>query len=282
MTPPETKEFIVVSIDEAVAEGARIKRACETIDVSFKSYLRWKQGIIADQRKGASKKVYRKLSQVEKDMFYDVVNSSEYRDMTPGQIVASLLYKGIYYGSERTLYRILKEKSALVSRTASRKPSKSRKPMELTATGPDQVWTWDITWLKTDVRGIYLYAYVIIDVFSRMIVGWSVEDRESPELARNLFERIIRDRKVKPQFVHADNGGPMKGLTLVSLLTYLQIELSYSRPRVSDDNPFIESFFRTMKYHVGYPKAFKGLDEARVWIADFFNWYNTELVKIFV
>lgn len=188
--------------------------------------------------------------------------------------MASLLEKGIYFGSERTLYRILKAKSALINRTESRKPGRQRKPPELKASGPNQVWTWDITWLKTDVKGIFVYGYVVIDIFSRMIVGWSVEQSESPELARNLYERIIRDRKVKPQFIHADNGGPMKGLSLVAFLTQLQVGLTYSRPRVSDDNPFIESFFRTVKYHVSYPKAFFGLNDARKWFATFIDWYN--------
>lgn len=118
--------------------------------------------------------------------------------------------------------------------------------------------------LKVHRSGFYACGYVVIDIFSRMIVGWTVYQTESPELARNLYERIIRDRKVKPQFVHADNGGPMKGLSLVAFLTQLQVGLTYSRPRVSDDNPFIESFFRTVKYHVSYPKAFAGLERLSI------------------
>lgn len=118
------------------------------------------------------------------------------------------------------------------------------------------MWSWDITWLKTDVKGVFLFAYVILDIFSRKIVGWSIEESESPELARNLFRRIIRELGLMPLFVHADNWGPMKGLSLVAFLTQPEVGLTYSRPRVSDDNPFIESFFKSVKYRVGYPKVF--------------------------
>ncbi len=263
-------------INEAVIDGARVKKACEVMDISFNTYLRWRSGKTADLRKGAEKTVPRKLSEEERGQFYALANSSEYRDQTPGQIVASLLEKGTYYGSESTLYRVLRTKNALLSRTESRKPQKRTKPPALFATGPNQVWSWDITWLKTDVKGVYLYAYVIIDIFSRKIVGWSIEEIESSDLARVLFRRVIRTLGVHPQFVHADNGGPMKGLSLVAFLMQLQVGLSFSRPRVSDDNPFIESFFKTVKYRVGYPKVFTSISQAREWFSRFINWYNGE------
>jgi len=125
------------------------------------------------------------------------------------------------------------------------------------------------------VKGVYLFAYVILDVFSRKIVGWSIEETESTDLAQALFRRVIRSQGVCPRFVHADNGGPMKGLSLVAFLTQLQVGLSFSRPRVSDDNPFIESFFKTVKYRVGYPKVFTGIAQAREWFSRFIDWYNT-------
>lgn len=195
--------------------------------------------------------------------------------MTPGQIVAILAEEGVWLGSERTLYRILKTRKALESRTESRRPVTSKKPPELVASGPNQVWSWDITWLRTDVAGIFVFAYVVIDIFSRKVVGWTIEANESDAHAAQLFKRIIRDTGVCPRFVHADNGSPMKGLSLVSFLTRMQVGLTYSRPRISDDNPFIESFFKTLKYTVGYPKAFTGLNEARTWFANFVDWYNT-------
>jgi putative transposase len=190
--------------------------------------------------------------------------------------VPTLLDEGIYLASERTLYRLLKERAALAPRQESRAPVSHARPVELSATGPNQVWTWDITWLRTDVKGLFKFAYVIEDLYDRSIVGWAVHDREDPEYAKELFERVIRDLGVVPQFVHADNGGPMKGVALVALLYRIGVGLSYSRPRVSDDNPFIEAFFRTLKYRVGYPRWFTSLEHARAWFSDFVHWYNSE------
>ena len=256
--------------------GARVKIACQTLEISFRSYLRWKAGKLDDGRKGAVKKVPRKLSEAEREAFYKEANTARFRDMTPEQIVSILCEEGTYYGSDRTLYRIFADKKALASRTESRKPGPSKKPPELVATGPNQVWSWDITWLRTDVKGLFYYAYVVIDVFSRAIVGWSIEDCESPEHAKKLFERIITRLGVKPKFVHADNGGPMRGVSLVAFLTELHVGLTHSRPRVSDDNPYIESFFRTVKYHVSFPSNFSTLQAARDWFALFIDWYNTK------
>lgn len=270
------KEKLVQIVSEAGHDGAGLKRACNTVGIAFKTFRRWKTGNTTDKRKGAPKNVVRKLSNIEVEQFYQEACSERFKDKTPGQIVSNLLEEGIWHGSERTLYRILKTRNALQSRTESRKPSSSKKPAELVADGPHQVWTWDITWLKTEVAGIFLYAYVIIDLFSRKVVGWTLEQSENPELARNLFARVIRDTGFSPRFVHADNGGPMRGLTLVAFLTNLNIGMSFSRPRVSDDNPFIESFFKTLKYRVGYPKTFKDIATARTWFATFVNWYNHE------
>ena len=228
-----------------------------------------------DRRKGSDKHIPRKLSEEEAELFYRTANEKRFRDKTPSEIVAILLEEGTYWGSESTLYRILRRRKAHIGRTESRSPGRSKKPRELIAARPNQIWTWDITWLKTDVKGMFLYAYVVLDIFSRAIVGWAIHEEESPEHARDLFERIMNDFPVKPQFIHADNGGPMKGLTLVAFLTQMRVGLSYSRPRVSDDNPYIESWFKTVKYHVTYPKIFLGLSHARKWFADFIAWYNT-------
>lgn len=259
-----------------MSNGARAKIACQTLEISFRSYLRWKAGKLEDGRKGATKTVPRKLSELEREEFYKEANTPRFRDMTPEQIVAILCEEGTYYGSERTLYRIFTDKKALASRTESRKPGPCKTPPELVATGPNQVWSWDITWLRTDVKGHFYYAYVVIDVFSRAIVGWSIEDCESPDQAQKLFERIITRLGVKPHFVHADNGGPMRGVSLVAFLTDLKVGLTHSRPRVSDDNPFIESFFRTVKYHVSFPSHFSSIQTARDWFALFIDWYNTQ------
>lgn len=246
------------------------------VEISFNTFVRWRSGKLQDKRKGSSRHIPRKLSEEEREIFYQTANQRRFRDLTPPEIVAILLEEGIYHGSESTLYRILRQKKASIRRSESRIPGKAKRPQELVATGPNQIWTWDITWLKTEVKGLFLYAYVVLDIYSRKVVGWAVHESESPDHARDLFERTIQDLRAKPKFLHADNGGPMKGLTLVAFLTQLRVGLSYSRPRVSDDNPYIESWFKTVKYHVSYPQFFRDLPHARKWFADFVAWYNTE------
>ena len=268
------KETLVSAINAAIAAGARVKAAFREVGISIQTYIRWEQGLLDDARKGAVKVIPRKLSPEEEETFYKVATEARFRELPPEQICATLLEEGTYLGSARTLYRILKKKQANVARTESRRAGKSRKPQELRATGPNQVWCWDITWLKTPVKGLFLYAYVIVDIYSRAIVGWSIEDEESDHLAQKLFRRVVRDSNVAPDFVHSDNGGPMKGLTLVSFLVQIGVAMSFSRPRVSDDNPFIESWFRTLKYHVSYPNYFQDLSHAREWFAGFVDWYN--------
>jgi transposase InsO family protein len=180
-----------------------------------------------------------------------------------------------YFGSASTLYRILRNKNALRHRQESKKQISRSKPQLMTVTASNQIWAWDITWLRTDVQGQFKYAYTIIDLYDRVIVGWSIEENESDAHATALFRRVIRDQQVIPQFVHADNGNPMRGVTLASFLDKLLISRSYSRPRVSNDNAFIESWHKTLKYTVGYPKFFTSLEHARAWYADFIQWYNS-------
>jgi transposase InsO family protein len=267
---------VLAWIQEAVVAGASRRQACALVGVSLRTLQRWSCGELLDQRKGAAKQVPRKLSSEELELLYRTANEPRFQDMTPGEIVPTLLDEGIYLGSERTLYRLLKARSALAPRQEGRPPVRRARPSELVATGPNQVWSWDITWLKTDVAGLFKFAYVVEDVFSRRIVGWAVHHREDPELAKALFEQLIRDLGVVPRFVHADNGAAMKGITLVAFLVRVGVGLSYSRPRVSNDNPFIESLFRTLKYRLGYPKRFTSLEHARVWFAGFVHWYNSE------
>ena len=195
--------------------------------------------------------------------------------MTPAQIVAILAGEDTYLASESTLYRIFRKRKALEHRQQSKKPRATRPAYTYCVSAPDQVYSWDISFLKTDVRGIFLYAYTIIDLYDRSIVGWSIEDSESEEYATRLFTRLIRDRAVLPEIVHADNGHPMRGVTLAVFLDNLMISRSHSRPRCSNDNAHIESYHKTMKYTVGYPKMFTSIDHARSWYADFVHWYNT-------
>jgi transposase InsO family protein len=216
------------------------------------------------------------LSVAEEDHFLSVANSPRFVDKTPEQIVATLADEDEYIASASTLYRILRKRKALGHRRESRKPRKPAKPDYIEVSGPNKVWSWDITWLKTEVSGLFLYAYTIIDLFDRSIVGWSIETTESEEHATRLFQRIMRDLGVSPEIVHADNGNPMRGVTLAVFLDSLAVKRSHSRPRCSNDNAFIESWHKTLKYSVGYPERFISLDHARTWYANFINWYNTE------
>lgn len=272
----EQKMTLAKYISEAVMEGARLKKACEIVGISVQSFSRWRRGRCNDNRKGATKKVPRKLTQEEVEKFYKIANSPEYRDLTPYEIVVTLLEKGSYIGSISTLYRILRAKKALFQRTETKHRGGSRKPDELIASGPNQVWCWDITWIKTDVKGLFFYAYVVMDLYSRKIVGWAIEEYESATLAKKLFQKIVSNMKIVPAFVHSDNGSPMKGITFTEFLAEMNISISYSRPRVSNDNPFIESLFKTVKFKVNYPEWFSNIENARIWFADFVNWYNTE------
>jgi transposase InsO family protein len=161
-------------------------------------------------------------------------------------------------------------------RRESKKPIAGKSIQKIQVTGKNQVWAWDITWLKTNVIGVFVYAYSIIDLFDRSIVGWTIELNESDDHAARLFKRIIRDLKVVPNIVHADNGNSMRGVSLSVFLDRLMVNRSYSRPRCSNDNAFIESWHKTLKYSVGYPKFFESIEHARTWFADFVYWYNTQ------
>jgi putative transposase len=212
----------------------------------------------------------------EQESFLAVANSPRFADMTPEQIVAKLAEEGVYYASASTLYRILRRRKALAHRRGSRKPREATRPVYIEVTGSNQVWSWDITWLRTEVAGLFLYAYTVIDLFDRSLVGWTIETTESEEHAKRLFQRITRDLGVCPKIVHADNGNPMRGVTLAVFLDSLAVTRSHSRPRCSNDNAFIESWHKTLKYSVGYPDRFKSIGHARTWYADFVDWYNTE------
>lgn len=191
-------------------------------------------------------------------------------------MVASLAQESTYLASASTFYRILRERKALNRRQDSKTPIRSAKPEPRVATAPNQVWTWDITWLATEVKGIYFYAYVIMDLYDRTVVGWAIHDREDGQLARELFERACLEHGTCPQFVHSDNGGPMKSYTLVEFLYSRNILPTTNRPRVSNDNPFSESLFKTLKYRAGYPRTFKTLIAAMTWFASFVDWYNAK------
>lgn len=263
-------------IEEAVESGARLFKACEVLEISTATFYRWKKGDGIDKRRGAPKRAVRKLTEEERQKIIDVACEERFKDATPYKIVAILLDEGIYLASASTFYRILREEGLIHHRGNSRPGHKHARPEELKATGPNQVWSWDITWLPTTVRGLFLFAYMIIDVWSRKIMGWEIHTRESSEIAEEMFRRLARDNDLQTVRLHSDNGHPMKGSMLLVTLHLLGVLPSFSRPRVSNDNPFIESFFKTVKFTPGYPGRFREIQHAREWMADFIDWYNTD------
>jgi len=272
--------MILGLVDEAVADGARQDKACEMIGLDARTLQRWKaSGIGEDRRAGPKQAPKSKLSQRERDMLVELANSPEYRDLSPKQIVPRLADEGVYVASESSFYRVLRDENQMTRREASRPPTKRSRPVEHVADGANQVWSWDITYLRSPIRGVFFYLYVVVDVWSRKIVGWAVHENESAEHASVMIEEACaREGIQRDQLVlHADNGGPMKGATLLATLQILGVITSFSRPRVSDDNPFSESLFRTLKYRPEYPtRPFASADDARRWVAWFVGWYNAE------
>ena len=270
------KKDVMTWIEQAHSDGARYSKACEVVGISLRTLQRWKREGLADRRKGSKKTVVRKLSPESREQILHVCNEPRFRDLTPHEIVPQLAQEGRYLASERTMYRVLKEHNQVHHRSESRVRQRRSKPPERKARGSDQVYTWDITWMQSRVRGLFYYAYVITDIFDKSIVGWAVHEQESESHSRALFARVLKGRPIRLKAVHADNGHPMKGIMLMAFLQSLKVSVSHSRPRTSNDNPFIESLFKTLKYHVTYPAAFASVDDARRWMGDFVHWYNTQ------
>ena len=272
--------MILGLVDEAVAGGARQSEACKQLGIDARSLQRWKGQDIGDDRRACRQETpQNKLSPNERAELLQVANSPEYRDLSPKQIVPRLADEGSYVASESTFYRVLREENLMSHRGASRAPTKRHRPNEYVATGPNQVWSWDITYLRSPIRGAFFYLYVVVDVWSRKIVGWAAHEEESGEHASVMIaDACAREGVERDQLVlHSDNGGPMKGATLLATLQLLGIIASFSRPRVSDDNPYSEALFRTAKYRPEFPRTpFASIEAARLWAAWFVRWYNTE------
>lgn len=272
--------MILALIDETRAAGARQSKICNLFDIDERTVQRWRvEGGGEDRRRGPDTTPGNKLSDTEREQVLQTVNSREFRDLSPKQIVPKLATRGEYVASEATIYRILRDEDQLKHREKSRLPSKRHKPQELVAAEPNEVWSWDITYLRSSVRGVFFYLYMAVDVWSRKVVAWDVHQEESSQHASRLLGDAYRREGVAPGslVVHSDNGSPMKGATLLATLQRLGVATSFSRPSVSNDNPYSESLFRTMKYRPGYPSnAFESIEKARDWVAGFVRWYNTE------
>lgn len=266
-------------VREAVDAGATRAASCQLLELSVRTLERWRaRPEQHDGRAGPLTPVPHQLTEEEKKMIIEVSNEPLHQDLCPWKIVAKIADSGRYLASESSFYRILKAADLLKHRSKS-KPRERRRPKDLLAKKPNEVWSWDITYLKSPVKGMYYYLYLIMDVFSRFIVGWVAEEVESADHAARLITRACHEQGVTEDqlTLHSDNGGPMKGATMLSTLQRLHVAPSFSRPSVSDDNPFSESLFKTLKYRPTYPDgAFASLDEARVWVEKFVHWYNTE------
>jgi putative transposase len=283
LTSSSDRKQAIELIDKAVKDGAREKKACELIGISQRTLKRWKdeKSPNEDQRPHAIRPTPKnKLSNEEVNQILHIVNLPEFKSLPPSQIVPNLADKGIYIASESTIYRVLEMNNLQHHRGRSQEPTK--RPLSThCAIGPNQVWMWDITYLPGPVKGIYFYLYLILDLFSRKIVGWEIWEEESAVNASLLVRRAVlkeQCRKSKqPLVLHSDNGSPMKGSSLLETLYQLGITPSRSRPRVSNDNPYAESIFKTCKYRPNYPvNGFRDINEARNWVLKFTQWYNFE------
>lgn len=271
--------MILASLNDAVASGASQVAACEVVGIDERTVQRWRarpDGV--DQRRGPTVRPSNTLTTEEESEILSLVTSKEFVDLSPHQLVAKLADMDIYLASEATIYRLLRRNRLLRHRGRAR-PATRRRPREHVATGPNQVWAWDITYLPAAVKGTFWYLYSVIDVWSRKLVASVVHDAQSDDLGAMLVDETCRRERVErgTLVLHSDNGAAMKGKTMLVKLEELGIIPSFSRPRVSNDNPFAEALFRTLKYRPSYPdRPFVTIDDARRWVATFVAWYNDD------
>ena len=250
--------------------------------ISARTYERWHlYGEVTEDKRATAERPEpsNKLTVEEYNSVLNILSMPQYADSPPSQVVPALADKGLYIASESTMYRILRAEKMQNHRGYSKPPERKRYPQTHVAKAPNEVWTWDITWLPTMVVGMYFKLYMFVDIFSRKIVGWEVWTEETGELASKLVEKSIMNEKIRgnPLVLHSDNGSPMKSFTLKAKLELLGVMSSFSRPRVSNDNPYSESLFRTFKYRPGYPQeGFVDIDKAREWVFEFVDWYNNK------
>ena len=271
--------MILALVEDAIVSGATLDAACAALSLSVRTVRRWKDVDGGeDGRAGPLTTPEHALSPAERAAIIETANSPEFRDLSPKQIVPRLADQGVYLASESSFYRVLHAEGLMAHREPSR-PRTNKKPNAYVATAPGQVWTWDITYLRGPTRGSFLYLYLTVDIFSRKIVSADVHAEESMDLAATMVECSCEREGVDPTrlVLHADNGGPMKGSTMLATLQRLGVVASFSRPHVSDDNPYVEALFRTLKFRPGYPrKPFESLEHARTWVTQFVAWYNGE------
>ena len=281
----EDRRSLARDIHTAHHSGARLRLACEIVGIDLRTLQRWKEcaGLVSgDGRPDAVRPVpAHALSLAERVAVLRVANEPRFADVPPARIVPMLADEGVYIASESTFSRVLREHGQIAHRGKAKVPRATRPPTTHIATAPRQVWCWDMTYLPATVAGRWFYLYLILDLYSRKIVGWEVHDTDDADHAAHLVRRTALGEGIaafaeKP-ILHGDNGATLKATTVLAMLHWLGVKPSYSRPRVSDDNAYAESLFRTAKYRPEFPAhGFVDLDGARTWAASFVRWYNVD------
>jgi len=279
----EDRRKLTLDIEHACTAGARLDRACEVIGIDPRTLQRWRTedgAVRSDGRPQAHHPTpAHALTTEERAQILAVANEPRFAELPPARIVPMLADEGRYLASESSFHRVLKAQGQMQHRGRAKAPQASRAPSTHVAEAPGQVWCWDVTWLPSCVNGQWFYLYLILDLYSRKIVGHEVHAVESGEHAAQLVKRTALAEGTLCQseglVLHGDNGAALKATTVLAMLHWLGIAPSYSRPRVSDDNAFVESLFRTAKYRPGFPAGgFATLEDARAWAAAFVQWYN--------
>jgi transposase InsO family protein len=285
MTGLEDRQKLSEDIEQAHQGGARLRLACELAGIDIRTLQRWKagQGLgVGDGRPHAVRPVpSHALSEAERSQVLRVANEPRFADMPPARIVPMLADEGVYIASESTFARVLRAQGQMRHRGRAKAPRKSRAPTTHVATAPRQLWSWDMTFLPAQVAGRWFYLYLILDVYSRKIVGFEVHEDDHSDHAARLVQRAALaegihglPREQRP-VLHGDNGATLKATTVLAMLWWLGVKPSYSRPRVSDDNAFVESLFRTAKYRPEFPSTgLASVAAARDWARQFVHWYN--------
>jgi transposase InsO family protein len=280
MTSLAERQQLLDLVEEARQAGARYRKCASVIGLTVRTMERWRSAVAGDGRKAAAalRGSKSKLTPSEHNEILTVVNQPRFAHQSPKQVVPILADEGCYIASESSFYRVMREAKQMNHRGPTKALVRQR-PEPLTATGPNQVWSWDITYLASTVKGQFFFLYLFLDIFSRKIVGWEVYETQTAELAQRVVAKAcLREQISKDQLrLHSDNGSPMKGATMLATLERLGVMPSFSRPSVSNDNAFSESAFRTLKYSSRIPsKPFDSVDDAREWVSQFVDWYNLE------
>lgn len=281
----EDRQNMAQAIEQAQRAGARLKPACELIGIDVRTLQRWKAGEglhRGDARPEATRpRPPQALSEAERAEILRLANEPRFAEVAPARIVPMLADEGVYVASESSFHRVLRAAGQSRHRGRAKAPQASRAPTTHVAQAPNEVWCWDVTFLPSLTIGQWFYLYLILDLYSRKILGWEVHDSDSADHAAHLVRRTalseaIHAETLKP-VLHGDNGSTLKATRVLAMLHWLGIKPSYSRPRVSDDNAYAEPLFRTAKFRPEFPaRGFASLEQARAWASGFVHWYNFE------